>query len=83
MDADFNPLLIVSCGSFIRVYPCASVVRLSLCPSVEYTIGTKEQSLLVSRLETTFRSMSSVFDYPNRSACVPVRSNITSCLVLL
>ncbi len=31
MDADFNPLLIVSCGFLIRVYPCASVVEVCPC----------------------------------------------------
>jgi len=74
MDADRNSFIIMFIKYPIRVYPC---------PSVEYTTGTKEQPLLVGHLGMTFRSMSSALDYPNRSACVPVRSNITSCLVLL
>ena len=38
MDADFNPLLIVSCGFLIRVYPCASVVEVCSCFLMLHTI---------------------------------------------
>ena len=38
MDADFNPLLIVSCGFLIRVYPCTSVVEVCSCFATLHTI---------------------------------------------